>query len=114
MKLEPHLAPLEASQWGPFMLSCPAAARTRSYRACWRPWCRLGASHCVQQLKEATMSSKGRMIGIHQLELKPGITAEQFEQFLAREFQHQRTPSGWKTSILKGDRGERTGRYAVM
>ena len=61
-----------------------------------------------------TRRARRRIIGIHELELRPGVTAEQFEQFIASEFHNQVTPPGWKSSILKCDRGERAGSYALL
>jgi hypothetical protein len=56
-----------------------------------------------------------KVYGIHPIELKPGVSVAEFEQFIHGEgaplFQ---TPNGAKVSILKGDRGARAGRYAVL
>jgi hypothetical protein len=56
-----------------------------------------------------------KVYGIHPIELKPGVSAAEFEQFIRGEgaalFQ---TPNGAKSSVLKADRGARAGRYAVL
>ena len=56
-----------------------------------------------------------KVYGIHLIELKPGVSVAEFEQFIQGEgaalFQ---MPNGAKSSVLKGDRGARAGRYAVL
>ena len=56
-----------------------------------------------------------KVYGIHPLELKPGVTEAEFEQFIHGEgaalFQ---IANGAKNFVVKGDRGVRAGRYAVL
>jgi hypothetical protein len=55
-----------------------------------------------------------RMIAIHEIELKPGVQAEELERFFRDEVAHVPLYPGWKTTLLKGDRGSRAGKYAVL
>jgi hypothetical protein len=59
-------------------------------------------------------NSSPRLLSIHFLELKPGVTAEQFEAFLAQEFHNQQGLPGARNFILKCDRGDRVGSYALL
>jgi hypothetical protein len=56
-----------------------------------------------------------KVYGIHVLELNPGVTGEEYEQFMAGEGAAllQAFP-GVKLYILKGDRGARAGQYAAL
>ena len=56
-----------------------------------------------------------KVLGMHAIELKPGCDANEFEQFLVREFFpiYQKVP-GQTVRLLKGDRGERAGKYLVL
>lgn len=53
-----------------------------------------------------------RVIGIHEIALKPGVSAEEFEAF-AREVGSW-GPPGTKSYFVKGTRGARQGQYAVV
>ena len=56
----------------------------------------------------------GKIIGIHQIELKPGVSPEEFERFLREEWRAPTPFAGWKVSVTRGDRGEGSGKYAVI
>jgi hypothetical protein len=57
-----------------------------------------------------------KVFGVHEIELRPGVTAEEFERFLAQEYAPAEAPppAGLKVYHLKGDRGERAGKYLVL
>jgi hypothetical protein len=55
----------------------------------------------------------GKVIGIHMLALHPGVKAEDFEQFVQHEVQGL-SFAGQQISVLKGDRGDREGKYLYM
>jgi hypothetical protein len=55
-----------------------------------------------------------KVFGIHEIELRPGVTAEEFEQFYREEASQAATLEGWKGYLLKGDRGEREGKYVFL
>lgn len=56
-----------------------------------------------------------KVFGIHTLELKPGANAKDFEDFVTREILplYDKVP-GQTAYLLRGDRGERSGKYAVL
>ncbi len=54
-----------------------------------------------------------RLVCIHEIELAEGADAVEFE----RVFTDDATLpdlAGWKTRLLRGDRGERAGKYAIL
>lgn len=53
-----------------------------------------------------------KVIGIHTLELKPGVSEAAFEQFIRQE--SLSALPGVKISYYKGDRGERAGKYRMI
>ena len=55
-----------------------------------------------------------KVFGMHMIALHPGVKAEDFERFVAEEGYSFPTPEGWKFYVLKGDRGDREGKYLVM
>lgn len=59
-----------------------------------------------------------RIMSYHEFELLPGVTEEQFERFIKDEYvpllSHGRGLPGWKVYFLKGNRGVRDGKYAVV
>lgn len=59
-------------------------------------------------------SAIARVIGIHNLALHAGVTAEQFEQFIAENYHRIEDYPGWKFRLLKGERGNRLDQYIVM
>ena len=54
-----------------------------------------------------------KVIGIHRLELKPGVTEEQVRPVL-EQLTHEATLPGIKLMCGKGDRGERAGQYVLL
>src|SRR5215211_3637850 len=44
---------------------------------------------------------------------QPGVEPDDYERFFAEEIATVVLP-GWKTHLLKGDRGERAGKYLVL
>jgi hypothetical protein len=55
-----------------------------------------------------------KVFGIHELELRPGVTPEQFDQFVRDEVARAPTQPVWTVHVLKGDRGTREGKFAVL
>ncbi len=53
------------------------------------------------------------VIGIHQLDLKPGVTDAQAQEMAARINREMLIP-GTTTRVAKGDRGPRAGQYVVV
>lgn len=56
-----------------------------------------------------------KVVGIHNLELQPGVKAKDFEKFFREEWLVGTFDlSGVKTLLLKGDKGKRDGKYLMM
>jgi hypothetical protein len=55
-----------------------------------------------------------KVFGLHEIELPPGVEPEEYERFFAEETASMLELAGWKTRLLKGDRGARTGKYLVL
>ena len=55
-----------------------------------------------------------KVFGMHMIALKPGVKAEDFEKFIIEEVYTSSIPEGWKYYLLKGDRGDREGKYLWM
>ena len=53
------------------------------------------------------------VFAIHDLELKPGVTEEELQKFSEEFVVIYRVP-GQEIHLLKGDRGERAGKYALL
>jgi hypothetical protein len=51
---------------------------------------------------------------IHDIELHPGVDEESFKKFVKDELAKAYGKWGWETVLLKGDRGQRAGKYAVL
>jgi hypothetical protein len=54
------------------------------------------------------------VFGLHEIELQPGVDPEEYERFFAEEIAPSPELPGWKTHLLKGDRGARAGKYLVL
>ena len=54
-----------------------------------------------------------RVLGVHEIELVPGTDPEAFEQ-AAAEVVSSAQPNGWRTLVLKGERGPRSGKYLMI
>jgi hypothetical protein len=55
-----------------------------------------------------------RLFGIHEIELYSGVKPEDFERFVIEEVNRSQLLPGVTTHVLKGDRGDREGKYLVM
>lgn len=58
----------------------------------------------------------GKVLAIHQMELKPGVDAREFEKFIIDTFAplyHQYEPRQ-VAHLMKGDRGDQAGKYALL
>jgi hypothetical protein len=65
-----------------------------------------------REVKEAAVMSK--VFGMHMIAIKPGVKAEDFEKFMQEEALPSFLLEGVKGYLLKGDRGDREGKYLVM
>lgn len=56
-----------------------------------------------------------KVLGMHTLKLKPGHSEKEFEEFVIRDVlpAYRKVP-GQTVHLLKGDRGERAGKYLVI
>ena len=54
-----------------------------------------------------------KVFSMHMIALKPGVKAEDFEKFVT-EVYPLRSLEGMKRYLLKGDRGDRVGKYLMM
>ena len=50
-----------------------------------------------------------KVFGTHLIGLRPGVSGDGFEWFFRDKFALFPAPPGWKTYLLKGDRGDRKG-----
>lgn len=55
-----------------------------------------------------------KVFGMHMIGLRPGVKGEDFEKFFREKVLPVPIFSGWKWYLLKGDRGDREGKYVVM
>jgi hypothetical protein len=55
-----------------------------------------------------------KMFNIHTFELLPGVDAETFEQFIVEEVYPTFTRPEITLHILRGERGDRVGKYVFM
>jgi len=55
-----------------------------------------------------------RVIGIHNLALRPDVKAEAFETFIAQNHHRIEDYPDWKFRLLKGERGNRLDQYVVL
>lgn len=55
-----------------------------------------------------------KVFGIHEIVLRPGVTPEQFEQFVRAEVAQASAQPAWIFHMLKGDRGTGDGKFAVL
>ena len=56
----------------------------------------------------------GKVYGLHSVELKPGVSATDFEQFVVQTVHQLPRLPGWRVTVLKGDRGDQVGQYLVL
>ncbi len=56
-----------------------------------------------------------KVLGMHKVELKPGVNEKEFEDFICNEILPiYRVVPGQTVHLLRGDRGERSGKYMVL
>jgi hypothetical protein len=55
-----------------------------------------------------------KVYGLHEVVLPAGMTAEEYEQLFSEELASLPDLPGWKTYLLKGDRGEGAGKLVLM
>jgi hypothetical protein len=55
-----------------------------------------------------------RLICIHDIEVKPGINEVDFKRFFIKDVAPTWALFDWKLTLLKADRGERDGKYAML
>jgi hypothetical protein len=55
-----------------------------------------------------------RVFGMHEIELNPDVKEEDFEDFFHNEVAKAPFYLGWSFRLLKGDRGERKGKYLML
>jgi hypothetical protein len=54
-----------------------------------------------------------KVYGLHEIELRPGADPAELEQLMASAA-GEPSPPGWTAYLLKGERGERKGKYLVL
>jgi hypothetical protein len=55
-----------------------------------------------------------KVFGMHEIELRPGVTPDEYERFYTEELASLPEFEGWKTYLLKGDRGVRAGKFLLL
>jgi hypothetical protein len=55
-----------------------------------------------------------KVYGIHEVELCPGVTEQEFEKYVNEEVMRLSMYPGWKATLVKADRGAREGKYAFL
>ncbi len=55
-----------------------------------------------------------KVYGIHEIELHPGADPAAFEQLFAAGAELDAAYEGWTPYLLKGERGERKGKYMML
>jgi hypothetical protein len=55
-----------------------------------------------------------KIFGFTPLELRPGVEEQEFVKFFVEQYAPLGAKLGWKGYVLKGDRGERDGKYACI
>jgi hypothetical protein len=55
-----------------------------------------------------------RVYSVHTISLKSGASGAEFERFFGEEVGASQAPKGLAIRLLKGDRGDREGKYLVM
>jgi hypothetical protein len=56
----------------------------------------------------------GKVYGLHTLQLRPGVTGDDFERFAASTIEQWPLLHGWRVALLKGDRGDQVGQYLAL
>jgi hypothetical protein len=55
-----------------------------------------------------------KVFGMHEIELRPGVTSEEYVHFYTKELAPLPELQGWKSYLLKADRGERAGKFLLL
>jgi hypothetical protein len=55
-----------------------------------------------------------RVFGLHEVELPEGMATEEYVQRFGRELASLPNYPGWKTYLLRGDRGDRAGKLLLL
>jgi hypothetical protein len=55
-----------------------------------------------------------KVFGVTPIELRPSVIGEDFVRFWIEEYAPLGVRLGWISHVLKADRGERAGKYAVI
>ena len=55
-----------------------------------------------------------KVFGLHEVVLPAGVTPEEYEQLFGEEVASSVSLPGWKTYLLKGDRGEGAGKLLLL
>ena len=55
-----------------------------------------------------------KVFGMHRIALRPGVNGEDFEQFFRDAAPRVPVVPGWIWHLLKGDKGDRAGRYLLL
>jgi hypothetical protein len=55
-----------------------------------------------------------KILALHEIELHPGVSEEEFETFFATQIASDPIYPGWWAQLLKADRGQRAGKYLVI
>jgi hypothetical protein len=55
-----------------------------------------------------------KVFGVTPIELRPDVKGEDFVRFWLEEYAPLGVRLGWTSHVLKADRGERAGKYAVI
>src|SRR5690242_6614330 len=77
----------------------------------------------IQNIRDTTIGLSGltkgatvmaKVFSLHMIGLRPGVKGEDFERFFREKAVPRILFQGWKTYLLKGDRGDREGKYLLM
>ncbi len=55
-----------------------------------------------------------KVFGVREIELQPGVEPHEFERFFAEEIASLPEVPGWKSRLLRGDRGARAGKFLIL
>ena len=55
-----------------------------------------------------------KVFALHEVELPPDVTPEEYEQLFGKELASLPDYPGWKSYLLKGDRGEEAGKLLLL
>ena len=71
----------------------------------------LTLASCEKQEEELVTA---KVLGIHEFELSPGVDPEEYEEYVIETMNLLTRPEGLKVYVLKGDQGEREGKYIAI